>query len=62
MTLEEARTIWLTLLGSDWVTRYDVMMDSQYHDVIRPAYKLLNDTASMDVDLARDMVKIKCKS
>lgn len=62
MTLEEARTIWLTMLGSDWVRHYDIMVDPQYEGVLRLAYTELTLNAEIDVDRARGCVKIKCKS
>lgn len=60
MTLEEARTIWLTLLGTGWLTYVEVMEHPQYEEVIAPAYKKLRDSASMDRDAARELVRIKC--
>jgi hypothetical protein len=62
MTIEEARTIWLTLLGSGWLTYIEVMEHPQYEEVIVPAYRVLRHTASMDRDAAQELVKIKCKS
>jgi hypothetical protein len=62
MTLEDARAIWLTLIGSDWVGRYELMNSPHYYSTLQPAYTVLRMAASLDVDLAADKVKLKCKS
>ena len=62
MTLDEARTIWLTLVGTDWVTRYELMSSIYYDETIRPAYTALRLASDLDVDFAQDKVRIKCKS
>lgn len=62
MTIDEARTIWLTIIGTDWVRHYDLMVDPQFDAVIRPAYTVLRMNACMDVDRVRECVKIKCES
>lgn len=60
MKLEEARTIWLTLLGSEWQKWVDVLDNPMYFSVIKPAYEKLNETNSIDKDYNRELVKIKC--
>lgn len=62
MTLEEARTIWLTLVGSDWIEHYDLMIDPHYPETLQPAYTILRMNAAMDVDRNQERVRIKCKS
>lgn len=62
MTLEEARTIWLTLLGSDWVSSIDVLESPYFEATLGPAYKELRMRDEMEVDRAREIVRIKCKS
>lgn len=61
MTIDEARTIWLTLVGTDWIKHYDLMIDPQFNTLNR-AYTVLRVNACMDVDRVRECVKIKCES
>ena len=60
MTTEEARTIWLTMVGSDWVcfTRLHL---ADFH-MANEAYKVLSNANSMERDFRSYRVKIKCKS
>jgi hypothetical protein len=60
MTIKEAKTIWLTLLGSDWVTYYDFMNNPQYYSILKAAYVKLKDNDSLDIDYQKEQVKIKC--
>ena len=60
MTLDEARTIWLTLLGSGWVGYHDIMSNPQYEGTLDAAYVKLRDTAAIDKDHVAQQVKIKC--
>lgn len=60
MTLDEARTIWLTLLGSDWIAFVDVISNPHYYGTLDAAYMTLRSGAALDVDLNRELVKIKC--
>lgn len=60
MTLDEARTIWLTLLGSDWVAFYDMMTNTHYMGTLDEAYCLLRDAKALDADYDGQRVKIKC--
>jgi hypothetical protein len=58
MTIEEARTIWLTRLGSDWVDVFAVELDDE---TVWEAYKTLRLTDSLDKDLFTPRIKIKPK-
>ena len=60
MTLEEARTIWLTLLGSEWHTYYDVMTHPQWAEVLHPAYMLLRNHKQMQINNDNETLRIKC--
>lgn len=60
MTLDEARTIWLTLLGSEWVAFVDFMEHPMYRPTLADAYVKLRNTDALDVDRNRELVKIKC--
>ena len=62
MTLEEARVIWLTMLGSDWVGFADLMNSPYYQETLADAYVKLRDAGEMDRDYNRQVVKLKCKS
>jgi hypothetical protein len=60
MTLEEARTIWLTLLGSEEVGYADMMNHPMYNGTISDAYVVLRDAEAVDKNHAKQTVKIKC--
>ena len=62
MTLEDARAIWLTLVGSDWVKRIDLMTSPHYDAALQPAYTVLRMAASLDFHFNADKVRLKCKS
>lgn len=61
MTLEEARIIWVTLVGTDWVRWIDVLENPYYMDNIREAHILLRESHLMEYNPAEESLKIKCK-
>jgi hypothetical protein len=60
MTLEEARTIWLTLLGTEQMGFADMMNHPMYQYTLANAYVVLRDADAVDRDYDRQTVKIKC--
>jgi hypothetical protein len=62
MTVEEARTIWLTVLGSDWHKYVDLVSHPMFMGTLDSAYVELRDAGLLDKDAAKELVKIKCKS
>jgi hypothetical protein len=60
MTVEEARMIWLTMIGSDWVCFTRLHLAEFY--MANKAYKVLSHSGDMERDFHRYNVKIKCKS
>jgi hypothetical protein len=62
MTVEEARTIWLTLLGSEPHTYFDVMTHPQYAEILSSAYKVLRENNEVSINTNTETIKIKCKS
>jgi hypothetical protein len=62
MTVEEARTIWLTMLGSDWVPFIDVLSDPHYFGSLDAAFLKLRKAEELHVDIKAERVKLKCKS
>jgi hypothetical protein len=62
MTIEEARTIWLTLLGSEWHKYVDLVLHPMFIGTLDLAYIELRDAGLLDRDVVKELVKIKCKS
>jgi hypothetical protein len=62
MTVEEARTIWLTMLGSDWQKYVDLISHPMFMGTLDSAYVELRDAGMLERDVVRELVKIKCKS
>lgn len=60
MTLEEARTIWLTLLGTEKIGFADMMNHPMYNYTIANAYVVLRDANAVDRDYNKQTVQIKC--
>lgn len=60
MTLQEARTVWLTMVGSDWVGLIDMLNENR--ELIWEAYTVLRLENSLDTHISSNKVKIKCKS
>jgi hypothetical protein len=59
MTIDEARAVWLTKMGSGWVNELEVLLDD---GVLWEAYTKLRLSDSLDKDLASLKMKLKCKS
>lgn len=62
MTTDEARTIWLTLIGSDWVAFIDVLSNPHYFGTLDQAFLELRKAKELHVDTNAERVKLKCKS
>jgi hypothetical protein len=60
MSTEEARMIWLTMLGSDWVDE-DVIMDAPSGSPLDTASMILDCEALIDFDYYRNKIKLRCK-
>ena len=60
MTLEEARTIWLTLLGSGWHKYVDLVSHPMYMGTLDSAYVELRNAGLLDKDVVKELVRIKC--
>lgn len=61
MSTEEARMIWLTMLGSDWVDE-DVIMDAPHNSPLDAATVILDYEALIEYDHYLNRVKLRCKS
>lgn len=60
MTVEEARMVWLTMVGSDWI-KFTDLHESALATVDR-AYKVLSNAGKLERDFHSYKVKLKCKS
>jgi len=61
MTLDEAKMVWLTMLGSDWVDE-DVLINEPYGSVLDVAGMILEQEALLEYDPYRYKIKLRCKS
>lgn len=61
MSVEEARMIWLTMLGSDWVDE-DIFMDVPSNSPLDAAAIILDYEALLEHDHYRYRIKLRCKS
>lgn len=61
MSTEEARMIWLTMLGSDWVDE-DVIMDSPYNSPLDAAAVVLDYAGLLEYNHHKYKIKLRCKS
>ena len=61
MSVEEARMIWLTMLGSDWVDE-DVIMDAPYNSPLDAASVILDYEALLEYNHHQYKIKLRCKS
>lgn len=59
MTLEEARTVWLTIIGSDWVDYKDVLENGTATPIWQ-AYVSLRLNDALDKDLNTQKLRVKC--
>ncbi len=60
MTLAEARTIWITLLGTEKLSFGDMMSHPMYNYTIANAYVVLRDANAVARDYDKQTVQIKC--
>ena len=60
MTLEEARTIWLTVLGSEEIWFWHMMNHPMYSETLAKASVVLRDSDEVVRDYNKQIVKIKC--
>ena len=61
MTLEEARVIWLTMLGSDWIDEA-VVIDAPFGSALDIASAVLDYEGLIDHDFHKQKMKLRCKS
>ena len=63
MTIDEARMIWLTMLGSDWVDE-QVIVDSPYKSPLDVASQILDMEGLIEFNLESQTMRMKliCKS
>lgn len=61
MTTEEARVIWLTMLGSGWVGQ-DVIMDAPYKSPLDEAANILDNDDMLEFSHPHYTVRLRCKS
>lgn len=61
MSTEEARMIWLTMLGSGWVDEA-VIMDAPAGSPLDVAAIVLDYEALIEFDYYQNKIKLRCKS
>jgi hypothetical protein len=61
MTLDDARVVWLTMLGSDWVDE-DVLINEPYGSVLDVAGMVLEQEGLLEYDSYKYKIKLRCKS
>jgi hypothetical protein len=61
MTLDEAKMIWLTMLGSGWVDE-DVLMNEPHGSVLDVAGMILEHEALLEYNRYHYKIKLRCKS
>ena len=61
MSTEEARMIWLTMLGSGWIDEA-VLMDAPAGSPLDTASIILDYEALIEFDFHRQKIKLRCKS
>jgi hypothetical protein len=61
MSTEEARMIWLTMLGSDWVDEA-ILIDEPFRSPLDIASTVLDYEALIEYDFHRQRIKLRCKS
>ena len=63
MTIDEARMVWLTMLGSDWVDE-QVIVDSPYKSPLDVASQILDMEGLIEFNLESQTMRMKliCKS
>ena len=61
MSVEEARMIWLTMLGSDWVDEA-ILIDEPFGSALDIASTILDYEALIEYDFHKQKIKLRCKS
>ena len=61
MSTEEARMIWLTMLGSDWVDEA-ILIDEPFRSPLDIASTVLDYEGLVEYDFHRQRIKLRCKS
>ncbi len=61
MTVEEAKMIWLTMLGSDWVDE-DVLLNAPFGSALDAAAMVLDYEALLEYNHYQYKIKLRCKS
>ncbi len=61
MTVEEAKMIWLTMLGSDWVDE-DMLLNEPYGSMLDVAGMVLEQEGLLEYDSYKYKIKLRCKS
>lgn len=61
MSLEEARVIWLTMLGSGWVDQ-DIIMSEPFNSSLDAAAIILDYDGMLEFNHPNYTVRLKCKS
>jgi hypothetical protein len=61
MSIEDARVIWLTMLGSDWVDEA-VLIDAAFRSPLDIAGTVLDYEGLVEYDFHRQKIKLRCRS
>lgn len=61
MSVDDARMIWLTMLGSGWVDEA-VLMDAPFRSPLDVAGTVLDYEGLIEFDFHREKVKLRCRS
>lgn len=61
MSIEDARVIWLTMLGSDWIDEA-VFVDEPFGSALDIASAVLDYEGLIDHDFHKQKMKLRCKS
>lgn len=61
MSIEDARVIWLTMLGSDWVDEA-VLIDAPFRSPLDIAGTVLDYEALIEYDFHKQKIRLRCKS
>lgn len=61
MSVDEARMVWLTMLGSDWVDQ-DLLIDAPYDSPLDVAANILDYEALLEFNYHHYTVRLRCKS
>lgn len=61
MSVEEARMVWLTMLGSDWVDEA-ILIYEPFGSALDVAGTVLDYEALIEYDFHRQKIRLRCKS